>query len=89
MMVLSGIYKGDRKKPYNFKNSKTGEPVVGTSHNGYVEVEDRNLDPDQLVKKVKINLDYEIKAKVGELVNWSIDVRNDALILVEEILKSK
>lgn len=85
MITIKGIFKGVKRREYDFKNAK-GEPVQGVSHKAYLEMEDSNLTPDECLKEIKLSTpNFVPSAKKGEAVEWVIDInKSGQIILISE-----
>jgi len=90
-MLISGIYKGQKKKAYDFKD-KDGKEVKGVSNTAFIEVDDDMLSPDERLKALKCpDAEYVCSSVIGKKTTWSYDVlKSGKLKLISEtpLLKS-
>jgi len=83
-MIITGIYKGSKRKDYDFVNSK-GESIKGTSNTAFIECDDEGMNPDERLQSIKLpSSDYVCVSEVGKKVSWIYSVRGNKMVLVSE-----
>lgn len=85
-MILNGVFKGSKRKAYNFLNDK-GEEVKGITNVAFIEQVDEFLAVDERLVKVKLpDTDYVCSSKDGQTVSWLVSSKFGKISLVSEKL---
>lgn len=88
MILVSGIYKGFKDRPYDF-NSKEGKHFTGVSRKLFIQ--DLNgSDPEFDTEEVKIKGDVVLSASVGSPISVEVmNIKGTLVFLKEVIITSK